>query len=127
MEMTTLKKKLGTYVSDAGRLKNVPEDLIYEMLCNWEEWSSTGEEFYRTLGFTHRQIAPLIGKAKKLKREGHFGSADFKEVHVEGYREVASPDGTYLSSPMIEINHGSGNIIRFPAVSHLLEYLKAAS
>jgi hypothetical protein len=28
-------------------------------------------------------MAGLIGKAKKLKREGHFGSADFKVVTLE--------------------------------------------
>jgi hypothetical protein len=32
-------------------------------------------------------MATLIGKAKKLKREGYFGDGDFKSVTVEGSAE----------------------------------------
>jgi hypothetical protein len=33
-------------------------------------------------------MAKVIGKARKLKREGHFGSGNFKEVAIEGLEEV---------------------------------------
>ena len=127
MDLGVLKKKLSTYVTDAGRLKNVSEELLYDILCSWEEWTGSGADFYREIGFTHKQMAKLIGKAKKLKREGHFGSDSFKEVHVEGYQEVSSSGTTYLSSPMIELKACGGELIRFPQVSQLVEYLKQAS
>ena len=127
MDLGVLKKKLSTYVSESGRLRNVSEDLLYEVLCSWEEWTGTATEFYREIGFSQKQMAKLIGKAKKLKREGHFGSESFKEVHVEGYQEIGSGDETYLSSPMIELKASAGSLIRFPQVSQLVEYLKQAS
>ena len=127
MELLTLKKKLSTYLTDSGRLKNVSDELLCEVLTAWEDWTSTATEFYKSIGFSHRQMAALIGKAKKLKRDGHFGSEFFKEVHVEGYQEVQTTGGSYLSSPMIELNQGTGKLIRFPQVSQLVEYLKTAS
>jgi hypothetical protein len=127
MDPKTLKKKLSTYVSENGRLRNVSDELLCEVLNAWEEWTGTATDFYKTIGFTHRQMASLIGKAKKLKREGYFGSEDFKEVHVEGYEEVQGQNGVYLSPPMIELVNGKDNLIRFPQLSQLLEYLKAAS
>ena len=127
MELTTLKKKLSTYVTDAGRLKNVSDELLCEILTAWEEWEGTATEFYKSIGFSHRQMAKLIGKAKKLKRDGHFGSESFKEVYVEGYQEVSTSDGVSLGTPMIELSQSSGQVIRFPTVGQLIEYLKLAS
>jgi hypothetical protein len=127
MDLSTLKKKLSTYQSDAGRLKNVSDELLFEVLTGWENWSGTATEFYRAIGFSHRQMAKLIGKAKKLKREGRFGAESFKEVHVDGYQEIQTAEGVYLSSPMIELVHARGDLIRFPQVGQLLEYLKSAS
>ncbi len=128
MDLGVLKKKLSTYQSDAGRLRNVSEELLFEVLTAWEQWTGSAAEFYRAIGFSQRQMAKLLGKAKKLKRDGHFGSADpFKEVHVEGYQEVKTQNGTYLSSPMIELDAGQGKLIRFPDVSQLVAFLKQAS
>ena len=128
MDLVTLKKKLSTYLTESGRLKNVSDELLYEILMSWEEWTGTAKDFYKSIGFTHRQMAKLIGKAKKLKREGHFGSSEsFKEVHIEGYQEVKNQDGIYLSSPMIELDNGKGHLIRFPSVDLLIQYLKQAS
>ena len=80
MDLVTLKKKLSTYVSDGGRLRNVSEEVLYEVLSAWENWAGSATEFYRSIGFTRRQMAKLLGKAKKMKREGHFGSSEFKQV-----------------------------------------------
>ena len=35
MDNVTLKRKLSTYMSDKGYLKNVSEDLLYEVLLAW--------------------------------------------------------------------------------------------
>ena len=45
-----------------------------EKLTAWENWTGSNKEFYAMLGFTHAQMTLLIGKAKRLKREGHFVS-----------------------------------------------------
>ena len=74
-------------------------------------------------------MAGLIGKAKKLKREGHFGSEAFKEIHIEGLEETdISSESTYkASSGMIELDKGGGVGIRFPNVPTLVDYLHKAS
>jgi hypothetical protein len=131
MDLAVLKKKLSTYVTDAGRLKNVNDELLCDLLSCWEDWTGSGSEFYREIGFTHKQMAKLIGKAKKLKREGHFGSQEFKEIHVEGYSEIVGIEsgGSSVSpgSGLIELDQGRGSLIRFPQVGQLLEYLRSAS
>lgn len=127
MDHTSLKKKLSTYVSDSGRLRNVSDELLCEVLNTWEEWVGTAKDFYKSIGFSQRQMAKLIGKAKKLKREGHFGNEYFKEVHVEGFEEISSAkDGPGFPSSMIELDRGKGGIIRFPKVCQLLEYIEKA-
>lgn len=122
MDNTSLKKKLSTYVSDSGRLRNVSDELLCEVLNSWEEWTGTAKDFYKSIGFSHRQMAKLIGKAKKLKREGHFGNDHFKEVHVEGFEEIRSQEGGFAFS-MIELDQGKGSVIRFPEVSQLIEFI----
>lgn len=123
MEHVTLRKKLSTYVSDSGRLKNVSEELLFELLTAWEQWTGTAKEFYASIGFTHRQMAKLIGKAKRLKREGSFGSSDFKELIVEPtVLPVLPPNGCHH----IEVDWKDGRVIRFPVVDALLEFLDKA-
>ncbi len=127
MEHVTLNKKLSTYVADSGRLKNVSDELLCEILHEWEEWAGTAKDFYKSIGFTHRQMAKLIGKAKKLKREGHFGNEYFKEIQVAGYEEVNSTDKIYSGASMIELDQGKGSIIRFPELGQLLEFMSKAN
>ena len=73
----TFKKKLSTYLSDAAPLQNVSAELLFEVLKAWEGWTGTATEFYRGIGFSQRQMAKLTGKAKKMKRDEHFGSGAF--------------------------------------------------
>ena len=128
MDNVTLKKKLSTYVSEKGQLRNVGDDLLCEVLRGWEEWPGTAKDFYKSIGFSQRQMAKLLGKAKKLKREGYFGSEAFKEVKVEGDGEVeASPAGQASGCQLIELEWEQGKVIRFPRVKQLLEFLKKAS
>ena len=125
--LVSLKKKLSTYLSDAGRLKNVSDELLFEVLTAWEQWTGTGTEFYRAIGFSHRQMASLLGKAKKLKRDGHFGSGDFKEIRVEGMHEIEVAPDAARKGELIELDHGQGVVIRFPRVTQLIEYLDKVS
>ena len=130
MDNVTIKKKLSTYLTEGGYLRNVSDELLYEVLCAWEEWTGTAKEFYKTIGFSYKQMAGLIGKAKKLKREGHFGSDSFKEIHIEGLEEadISSRSSSKASGGgMIELDGGKGMVIRFPNVPTLVDYLKKAS
>jgi hypothetical protein len=122
MDMVTLKKKLSTYESDKGYLKNVGEDVLYEVLVAWENWTGASKDFYRALGFTHRQMAGIVGKAKKLKREGAFGSGEFKQVKIDPVM-VETADG---SNPCLgaEITWTNGRVIRFSGVDMLVDFLK---
>ncbi|MEK7153342.1 MAG: hypothetical protein AAB834_05310 [Patescibacteria group bacterium] len=99
MDNANLKKKLSVYVSDKGYLRNVSDELLYEVLTSWKNWEGSSAEFYRTLGFTGSQIGPLLGKAKKFKRLGHFGDMGFKAITVEDVWLKASlnPYSRYFS------------------------------
>jgi hypothetical protein len=126
MDNVTLKKKLSTYESDKGYLKNVSDDILYEVLVAWENWTGPSADFYRSLGFTHSQMAGIIGKAKKLKRDGHFGSAEFKQVKVD----VAPDAQTFASngaSAAVEVVWKNGQLIRFANVDMLLDFLKRSA
>ncbi len=120
MDNITLKKKLSSYITDGGYLKNVSDELLYEILVAWENWTGSNSEFYKSLGFTYNQMASVIGKAKKMKREGHFGEADFKQIQVEVPVSVES------NQPCIgiEIIWNEGKVIRFSKVELLIDFLK---
>lgn len=122
MDNVTLKKKLSSYESDKGYLKNVSDEVLFEVLVAWENWTGTGKEFYRSLGFTQRQMASIIGKAKKLKREGYFGSGDFKQIKIEA--PAISPSSSSGLCNGVEIVWTSGHLIRFAEVDLLIDFLK---
>lgn len=125
MDPAVLKKKLSTYVTEGGQLRNVSEDLLCELLRAWEEWTGTGKEFYTALGFSKQQMASLIGKAKRLKREGYFGFEQFKEIRApEAMTEPELHAGAQCRC--IELQNGKGQVIRFPQLSQLMEYLEKA-
>ena len=125
MDNITLKKKLSAYVTDKGYLKGVSDDVLYELLCAWENWDGTSSDFYRSLGFSFRQMAGLIGKAKKLKREGRFGSQEFKPIQVENAPGAVS--GEYCQHSVVELVWHNGQIIRFSGVDYLVDFLKKSA
>ena len=124
MDLLTLKKKLSTYVSEGGRLKNVSEEVLCEVLLAWENWTGTAVEFYRSIGFTQKQMAKLLGKAKKLKREGHFGSTEFKQITIDPGMMGAAGSGPCSGAEIVWTN---GRVIRFAQVDMLVEFLKKAA
>ena len=124
-ENQILKKKLSTYVSDKGRLTNVPEEILLEVLKSWQVWPGKAKDFYKMLGFSYRQMAGILGKAKRLQREGFFGPEEFKEVKVE--EEVETEQFDSKNCNLIELDNGDGKVIRFPRVKQLLEYMKKVS
>jgi|ERR1700683_1794765 hypothetical protein len=118
MDLTILKKKLSTYRTEGGYLKKVSDEVLMEILQAWEQWTGPASGFYKALGISRNGISSIIGKAKKLKREGHFPVEEFKEIKMA--------EGLGLSGPCqgIEISWDNGKLIRFPAVDQLVEFLK---
>jgi hypothetical protein len=126
MDLTTIKKKLSTFVSAKGYFTNISDDVLFEVLVAWENWPGTSKEFYRSLSFSQTQMAGIIGKAKKLKREGHFGSADFKQVAIEA-DPASLPVAPVNPCLGAEITWTNGRVIRFAGVDMLVDFLKKAS
>lgn len=124
MDNVTLKKKLSTYVTSKGQIRNLSEEIFYEVLIAWESWTGPSAEFYRTLGFSYKQMAGVIGKAKKLKREGYFGASEFKSVVVEGQAQAVLGDDP---CPTVEIVWTNGQLIRFSRVDYLVDFLKKSA
>ena len=123
MDNTVLKKKLSTYLSAKGQLRNLNDDMLFEVITSWENWTGTSVEFYRSLGFSKQQMAGLIGKAKKLKREGRFGTGEFKPVTID--TPAILPDhGPCAGAEIVWTN---GRVIRFSQVDLLLDFLKKSA
>jgi len=89
MELEVLKKKLSSFKGEGGRIRGVSDELLLEVLFAWEHWTGTAKEFYRGIGSSQKGMASMIGKAKRLKREGH--SLPFEEVQVEGLTGTDNP------------------------------------
>jgi hypothetical protein len=74
-----------------------------------------------TIGVSSKGMASIIGRAKRLRREGHFPAEDFKEI------KLADGGGTTGGLPPcsgIEVAWENGKLIRFNQVDQLVEFLK---
>ena len=49
MDNVNLKKKMSVYLTNKGQLRNVSDELLYEILTAWESWPGSGADFYRTI------------------------------------------------------------------------------
>ena len=123
MDMEVLKKKISSYRTPKGRLTRVPDELVMELLLAWEQWAGPAKGFYSALGVDYRKMAGIMGRAKKLKREGHFPIEEFKEIKVE---EFPSTLASLQAGPCqgIEISWDNGKLIRFNQVDQLVDFLK---
>jgi hypothetical protein len=120
MDLEILKKKISSYKTDGGHLKIANDELLLEILHAWERWTGASNGFYSAIGVHRRKMASIIGRAKKLKREGHFPVEEFKEIKIDGslVGNEASPCNG------IEVAWDKGKIIRFQAVDQLIDFLK---
>lgn len=123
MDLEILNKKVSSYRDNGGRVRKVSDELLLEILAAWEQYTGPASGFYKALGVSAKGISSIIGKAKKLKREG-FPAGDFKEIKVEG-----SGAPNVLSGPCngIELCWDQGKVIRFQVVDQLVEFLKKAA
>jgi hypothetical protein len=124
MDNVTLKKKLSSFVSDKGYLINVTDEVYYELLKAWEAWPGPSKEFYRSLGYSSSKLAGLIGKAKKMQREGRFPENEFKEIKIDAATGQLMESGPCTG---MEILWSNGKIIRFSQVDLLIDFLKKAA
>lgn len=117
MDLEILKKRISSYRTPTGRITRVPDELLIDILKAWEVWTGPASGFYTALGADHRKMASLIGRAKKLKREGFFPEENFKEIQLES--PAVSGDCTG-----IELVWDNGRLIRFLEVDKLVDFLK---
>jgi hypothetical protein len=113
VELEVLRKRISSFRTEGGQLKNVSDEVLLEILLAWEQWTGPAKGFAAAIGMNRQALPKLIGKAKRLKREGHFPAEEFKEI------KIASP------SPCsgIEVAWDS-KLIRFPGVDELIDFLK---
>ncbi|MCB9026426.1 MAG: hypothetical protein H6625_08935 [Bdellovibrionaceae bacterium] len=118
MDMEILRKKISTFRGKSGRVRITDDHLYMEILSAWEQWSGTTKDFYKSVGVSKTGMAGIIGKAKRMRREGHFPVETFKEVRVE--LPTTSEDN--CKSP-ITMKWERGRVIRFSQVDQLVEFL----
>ena len=119
MELESLRKKLSTYKTKGGYLRNVSDEVLMELLSTWENWTDDSRGFYQGIGANRRKVAALLGKAKKMKREG-YQSNGFQEIKIE------TPPVSEENGFPIEIIW-ENRPIRFQQVDSLVDFLKKAA
>jgi hypothetical protein len=125
MDAEILKKKISTFRGEGGRLRITDDALYMEILSVWEQWKGPIKEFYRAIGVSKSGMAGIIGKAKRMRRDGHFPAEDFKEVKVVAEGVMSS--GNLASCNVIELSWENGRMIRFGQVEQLIDFLKKAA
>ena len=124
MDLEILKKKLSSYKTEGGYLKNVSDELSLEVLHAWEQWKGPAKGFPSAIGTNQYSLGSIIKKAKGLKRDG-LASDGFKEVKVSD--GVSLSAGNLTPCQGIEMCLEGGKLIRFSQVDQLIDFLKKAS
>jgi len=121
MDIEVLKKKISAFRGEGGRLRIIDDQLYMEILYSWEQWTGTAKDFYKAISVSKAGFAAVIGKAKRMRREGHFPAEEFKEVKLlESEVSSSSNCGT-------EVIWDNGKVIRFQNVDLLIDFLKKVS
>lgn len=116
MDLAVLKKKISSYRTEGGHLTKVTDELAVEVLLAWEQWTGPARGFYAAIGVNQHKMATIIGKGKKLRREG-FPTDGFKEIKIA---ELPTPG----PCSGLEIMWDNGKLIRFSQVDQLIDFLK---
>lgn len=124
MDLTILSKKISSYRSPKGQVRNLPNELLGEILHAWEQWTGSGIGFYNAIGVNQKKMAKIMGKAKQLKRDGAFDGLAFTEVVLD---EASGQVMEIIPCSGVEVVWEGGKIIRFARVETLLEFLKKAA
>jgi len=124
MELEIMKKKISTYRGEGGRVRITDDGLLMEILHAWEQWTAPSDGFYKAIGVSQTGMASIIGRAKKLRREG-FPTDTFKEIKVADGVQLSA--GTLPPCSGIELCMEGGKLIRFQQVEQLIDFLKKAA
>jgi hypothetical protein len=119
MDLEVLRKRISTFRGEGGRVRISDEGLLLEILLAWEQWTGPAKGFYPAIGMSQKGMASIIGRAKKLRREGYFPAEEFKEIKIAG-----GGGGVLPPCNGIEVCWDNGKLIRFPAVDQLIDFLK---
>jgi hypothetical protein len=122
METTVLKKRLNTFKSAKGKLTNVSDEVVLELLRTWEQWPGTSSELYRELGLSKMQMVILLKKGKHLVKSGAVVDSGFKEVSLAQSAGLFSNTSSQCAA--IELSCTDGKLIRFQRVDELVDFLK---
>ena len=122
MDLEIIKKKLSTYRNAREQVRNVPDELLLDVLSAWEHWTGSTPDFYRGIGVSHRGMGSMMGKAKRLRREGKASVSDFKEITDQVLLGASMANG--FAGSGIELIWDQGKVIRFPHVEQLIDFLK---
>jgi len=124
MDLVVLKKKINSYRTSSGKVTNLPNELLGEILHAWEQWNGPALGFYTAIGVNYKKMAVIMGKAKQLKRDGAFDGLQFTEITLD------QESGQVMEVPPcsgVELVWEGGRIIRFSRVEMLLDFLKKAA
>ena len=121
METAIIKKRLNTFKSSKGTLRDVSSDVVMEVLRGWEGWSGKSCDFYREIGLSKMQMVTMIQKAKKLVKSGAVMESEFKEIaNPVLAAEILAGSGV----GGMELRLDANRMLRFWQVDHLVEFLK---
>jgi hypothetical protein len=126
MDTAILRKKLQTFKSGSGQLRNISPELIIEVLRAWEGWTGTSSSLYRELGISKMQMTALLKNGKKLIKERVDVNSDFKEIFIESESALSPLSSSSVSSSKcgLEIIWGEGTILKFSHVDQMVDFLK---
>jgi hypothetical protein len=119
VDLAVLKKKISSYRTEGGHLTKVSDELAMEILVAWEQWAGPAKGFYSAIGVNQHKLAVILGKAKKLRRDGGFPAEAFKEIKL-----IDGQTGRLPPCSGIEIAWDGGKLIRFAEVDQLVDFLK---
>lgn len=122
METAIIKKRLNTFKSGKGTLRDVSNDVVMEVLRGWEGWSGRTSDYYREIGLSKMQMVTMIQKAKKLVKSGAVTEGEFKELKLDSL-----VGGGGAISGGIEVIWTADRVIRFSQVDQLVDFVKKAT
>jgi|APSaa5957512535_1039671.scaffolds.fasta_scaffold353138_1 hypothetical protein len=126
MDNNVLRKRINTFKSSKGTLKNMSNEVIIEVLRAWEQWPGTTADLYRDLDLKRGQLSSIIRRAKSLVKSGVSIESDFTEIEVEAESGMTTYPAN-ASSCGIELVWDNNKVIRFGDASLLLDFLKRAA
>ena len=124
METAIIKKRLNTFKSSKGTLRDVSSDVVMEVLRGWEGWTGKTADFYREIGLSKMQMVTMIQKAKRLVKSGAVMEGEFKEIaNPVLASEISGGSGV----GGMELRLDANRMLRFWQVDHLVEFLKKST